>query len=137
MSVLLFVLLFFFFKQKTAYEMRISDWSSDVCSSDLARVEPTEGEPVTLPELLVRGSRSLNADIQRDIDDPQPYAIFDRTTIERSGAINLNDFLLKRVSSNTYTTSPSQSGEILGDRSGINLRGLGENQTLKIGRAHV
>src|SRR3546814_19002414 len=30
-------LLFFFFKQKTAYEMRISDWSSDVCSSDLAQ----------------------------------------------------------------------------------------------------
>src|SRR3546814_9018593 len=30
------VLLYFFFKQKTAYEMRISDWSSDVCSSDLA-----------------------------------------------------------------------------------------------------
>src|SRR3546814_9707424 len=28
---------FFFFKQKTAYEMRISDWSSDVCSSDLTR----------------------------------------------------------------------------------------------------
>src|SRR3546814_8729818 len=33
-------MLFFFFKQKTAYEMRISDWSSDVCSSDLLlRVE--------------------------------------------------------------------------------------------------
>src|SRR3546814_3876170 len=30
------VFCFFFFKQKTAYEMRISDWSSDVCSSDLA-----------------------------------------------------------------------------------------------------
>src|SRR3546814_2015415 len=29
------VVFFFFFKQKTAYEMRISDWSSDVCSSDL------------------------------------------------------------------------------------------------------
>src|SRR3546814_7958954 len=29
------MLSFFFFKQKTAYEMRISDWSSDVCSSDL------------------------------------------------------------------------------------------------------
>src|SRR3546814_10307100 len=29
------MVLFFFFKQKTAYEMRISDWSSDVCSSDL------------------------------------------------------------------------------------------------------
>src|SRR3546814_21191209 len=31
---------FFFFKQKTAYEMRISDWSSDVCSSDLRRRAP-------------------------------------------------------------------------------------------------
>src|SRR3546814_17864724 len=31
------MLLIFFFKQKTAYEMRISDWSSDVCSSDLRR----------------------------------------------------------------------------------------------------
>src|SRR3546814_3689826 len=30
------VVFFLFFKQKTAYEMRISDWSSDVCSSDLA-----------------------------------------------------------------------------------------------------
>src|SRR3546814_6662899 len=34
----LFDFLFFFFKQKTAYEMRISDWSSDVCSSDLYAV---------------------------------------------------------------------------------------------------
>src|SRR3546814_5562700 len=33
--VVYYVLFVFFFKQKTAYEMRISDWSSDVCSSDL------------------------------------------------------------------------------------------------------
>src|SRR3546814_497231 len=32
--------MFFFFKQKTAYEMRISDWSSDVCSSDLRPLPP-------------------------------------------------------------------------------------------------
>src|SRR3546814_14679883 len=31
-------MIFFFFKQKTAYEMRISDWSSDVCSSDLKQI---------------------------------------------------------------------------------------------------
>src|SRR3546814_1002484 len=36
------VLFVFFFKQKTAYEMRISDWSSDVCSSDLFVVMPAE-----------------------------------------------------------------------------------------------
>src|SRR3546814_4587829 len=33
----MYIIFFFFFKQKTAYEMRISDWSSDVCSSDLKR----------------------------------------------------------------------------------------------------
>src|SRR3546814_12865890 len=38
----------FFFKQKTAYEMRISDWSSDVCSSDLSETGRTE-PPVDQP----------------------------------------------------------------------------------------
>src|SRR3546814_12751534 len=33
---------FLFFKQKTAYEMRISDWSSDVCSSDLTAAKPSD-----------------------------------------------------------------------------------------------
>src|SRR3546814_19543353 len=41
--MLLFCLLCFFFKQKTAYEMRISDWSSDVCSSDLPRLHIRRG----------------------------------------------------------------------------------------------
>src|SRR3546814_3399159 len=49
--------LFFFFKQKTAYEVRISDWSSDVCSSDLIAAE------AILVELLVR------------FDIPQPAAV--------------------------------------------------------------
>src|SRR3546814_8041461 len=41
------LLFYFFFKQKTSYEMRISDWSSDVCSSDLGLfvVEPVAKEP--------------------------------------------------------------------------------------------
>src|SRR3546814_1811229 len=45
--------MFFFFKQKTAYEMRISDWSSDVCSSDLLtkliRVIPSGKRLIGLP----------------------------------------------------------------------------------------
>src|SRR3546814_6541710 len=48
--ILLVMLLFFFFKQKTAYEMRISDWSSDVCSSDL---------PDAVRQEFVRATRSL------------------------------------------------------------------------------
>src|SRR3546814_7973098 len=44
----------FFFKQKTAYEMRISDWSSDVCSSDLANFDDTlshQGAPPGPPSI--------------------------------------------------------------------------------------
>src|SRR3546814_2370109 len=41
----------FFFKQKTAYEMRISDWSSDVCSSDLHGIDEFGLEPIVLVEL--------------------------------------------------------------------------------------
>src|SRR3546814_2303537 len=51
--------LVFFFKQKTAYEMRISDWSSDVCSSDLMRiVDPATGRDLPAGEVglvLIRG----------------------------------------------------------------------------------
>src|SRR3546814_8674043 len=57
--------MFFFFKQKTAYEMRISDWSSDVCSSDLVESCPrrlrragsvTDFVPTRLPGRPVGGS---------------------------------------------------------------------------------
>src|SRR3546814_9990921 len=46
-------LVFFFFKQKTAYEMRIMDWSSDVCSSDL----PEPHDELSLP--ATRESKGL------------------------------------------------------------------------------
>src|SRR3546814_8687338 len=41
--VIMYVVCVFFFKQKTAYELRISDWSSDVCSSDL-QIEDGKGQ---------------------------------------------------------------------------------------------
>src|SRR3546814_21098207 len=48
---------FFFFKQKTAYEMRISDWSSDVCSSDLlyagAVAQPDIEQAIPVVELRI------------------------------------------------------------------------------------
>src|SRR3546814_5615244 len=52
----LFFYIFFFFKQKTAYEMRISDWSSDVCSSDLFNLEG-----------LLRADSSARADFYREM----------------------------------------------------------------------
>src|SRR3546814_9181692 len=48
--------LVFFFKQKTAYEMRISDWSSDVCSSDLAMISGCSATSF-LPAEVARNAR--------------------------------------------------------------------------------
>src|SRR3546814_2162187 len=63
------VFLFFFFKQKTAYEMRISDWSSDVCSSDLrflGRAGAFDAEPgLSQRPRLDAGAVRLSADRQR------------------------------------------------------------------------
>src|SRR3546814_9140758 len=60
---------FFFFKQKTAYEVRISDWSSDVCSSDLldalARAKRGEGFDV----LAISIDRSGMGAVRRFLDD--------------------------------------------------------------------
>src|SRR3546814_16972439 len=53
----------FFFKQKTAYEMRISDWSSDVCSSDLWR-RWFDSEATTLRLRAITASGPYGADIR-------------------------------------------------------------------------
>src|SRR3546814_6554251 len=51
----------FFFKQKTAYEMRISDWSSDVCSSDLKASDSDRNDP-WLTEVNFAGPLPQNVD---------------------------------------------------------------------------
>src|SRR3546814_14424532 len=53
--------LFFFFKQKTAYEMRISDWSSDVCSSDLG--ELLIADDIDLPDFGFRPFINFKDDV--------------------------------------------------------------------------
>src|SRR3546814_17697198 len=55
--LLVCVSVFFFFKQKTAYEMRISDWSSDVCSSDLHRLAKRIPARFVVAKLIDRGAR--------------------------------------------------------------------------------
>src|SRR3546814_5205990 len=52
---------FFFFKQKTAYEMRISDWSSDVCSSDLSPARRISPLQVTKSSGLISGNGKSRA----------------------------------------------------------------------------
>src|SRR3546814_19858133 len=58
---------FFFFKQKTAYEMRISDWSSDVCSSDLPSGVQIKGRRGSSPDLRPRQKPPLQAGSRRGL----------------------------------------------------------------------
>src|SRR3546814_7301845 len=57
----------FFFKQKTAYEMRISDWSSDVCSSDLV---------IAVGGIVVRQLADMVGDPEDFLDQDEPAAAF-------------------------------------------------------------
>src|SRR3546814_6523071 len=75
---------FFFFKQKTAYEMRISDWSSDVCSSDLARDgEAKDHAPVLARSLRHPGRRSDSSRPAARSHRPS-RALFDRRAARHS-----------------------------------------------------
>src|SRR3546814_5010102 len=60
---------FFFFKQKTAYEMRISDWSSDVCSSDLAELGRLRREIQIFEEIGRPAIHEGVADEEQDVGD--------------------------------------------------------------------
>src|SRR3546814_20088270 len=84
------MLCFFFFKQKTAYEMRISDWSSDVCSSDLDDVHRRVGRRFEEEHLgigLERVGESLRiAGIHRGRLDPEArQQRIDRSEARRVG----------------------------------------------------
>src|SRR3546814_5395273 len=88
------LLCFFFFNQKTAYELRISDWSSDVCSSDLTIIGMARALGETAPLLLV-GMRAFIGDVPGGICSPStvlPMQIFlwsdevDRGFVEKTSA---------------------------------------------------
>ncbi len=85
-----------------------------------------------VPEMLVRGARTSNADIRRTEDDVQPYVIFDREEIESSMASDLETFLKARLPMNQLYNSESQADVLStrGGQSSINLRGLGSDETL-------
>ena len=82
-------------------------------------------------EILVVGSKSwtLNLDIPRTADDAQPYVVFSREQIERSGSTSLEDFFRNFLGANTTGANSTQVPRNDG-QSAINLRGLGVENTL-------
>src|SRR3546814_3883858 len=83
----------FFFKQKTAYEMRISDWSSDVCSSDLKHIngEGDGGMLNTMKPLSLKGNGILGKKLTYVTGDTQTKSDAARASarrmIEKDGVI--------------------------------------------------
>src|SRR3546814_4560108 len=139
----------FFFKQKTAYEMRISDWSSDVCSSDLIGdadivISDAGTGRVTLgreqvaaalrrrrhrPVLLI--DAGVPADIEPGTGALEDAFVYDLDDLER---------LAKRTSGGRAAASAQASG-ILEDELAAFLRSQAERPAtpavVEIGRAHV
>src|SRR3546814_2732968 len=67
---------FIVFTQKTAYEMRMSDWSSDVCSSDLVQIDELAEAPMPEPRLRAQSQFDRHpAQIGRQIDAGEEPAI--------------------------------------------------------------
>src|SRR3546814_4478753 len=94
-SVMYYFSCLFFFKQKTAYEMRISDWSSDVCSSDL-------------PEALVAEVKARGADLGVALDGDA-----DRLQmVDGSGRLYNGDELLYAIVRDRMTQKRSEERRV-------------------------
>src|SRR3546814_4403643 len=113
------MILFFFFKQKTAYEMRISDWSSDVCSSDLLtndwsslRFQPSLARQAS-EDLTLRASLALiekrvvaSPSVHIDLGIPIEVAFFSSTSHTHTRAI------LNRLRRSRYPFSRDEDEQI-------------------------
>jgi len=98
-----------------------------------ADVTATEGQDAegraTTPDILVTGKKdwNLNLDIERTADDAQPYVVFSRQDIQRSGATSLEDFFRNNLGADNTVANSTQLRQ---SQSVINLRGLGAVNTL-------
>ncbi len=112
-------------------------------AGDVTNLEPfvvhadavTELEKYEVAGLKEKPFATGNVDIPRTIDDAQPYVIFEAKSIERSGSVNVEDFLKQQL---TMNASPVRTGVGTGggitvtgaSNSTIDLRGIGSDKTL-------
>src|SRR3546814_750882 len=132
---LVFIVFFFcifFFKQKTAYEMRISDWSSDVCSSDLdnqpAKFLVGQEVPITTGEALSDNFDEAFRTVQRE-----EVGIKLDVTPQVNGAGEVKLFLRQEVSSVAGPVSSRNSDLIINKRSFETVLTVDDGEILAIG----
>src|SRR3546814_2889294 len=93
--------MFFFFKQKTAYDMRISDWSSDVCSSDLLPITTARNAVPVLANALIA--------IPPPVDEANKPAPFPSCRATKTGETLPGFVILKSA---TYSVAPELSARM-------------------------
>src|SRR3546814_9751393 len=135
---------FFFFKQKTAYEMRISDWSSDVCSSDLGRIEfAGELHHDRLDERIERRcSRERDRGRKRTYQRTDLIARIGTRCVDGKPVGNITPRRQRQVLAlvaDTQREPVTEDEPLRGARSrlGVLLPGIGKKRGPQIGRAHV
>src|SRR3546814_17043965 len=107
-----FVFVFFFFKQKTAYEMRISDWSSDVCSSDLP-IGDREGSHD--PGSAIRTDAQIARDRrQRNIRDRRIENLHEGSKGKRKGRQGKDPSPQRRRAGLTNSVEPNRTSVVTG-----------------------
>src|SRR3546814_7715577 len=127
----------FFFKQKTAYEMRISDWSSDVCSSDLFT-----GSSATLPDNFNAPLPVVRAAVlyvlRTMLDDPIPM---NEGCLAPVTLIVPDDSMLSPRYPAAVVAGNVETSQVITDALfaafGAMAPAQGTMNNLKIGRAHV
>src|SRR3546814_9202271 len=118
---------FFFFKQKTAYEMRISDWSSDVCSSDLTRADGFDKGYYFRPTVVRAPSNDVRI-CQEEVFGPVAAAIVADSMEEAIAVANRSRYgLVSYVWTNDLAEAMRATESIEAGWIHVN----------KIGRAHV
>ncbi|WP_307088594.1 TonB-dependent receptor plug domain-containing protein [Sphingomonas faeni] len=95
-------------------------------------VDQATAAPPAIPDILVVGKRTQNADIRRAANDVQPYQVVTRREVQATHASTVEELLVKRITPNalgrTLAQSPISGGGAV--RSAIDLRGLGTEETL-------
>src|SRR3546814_8532813 len=120
-------LCFFCFKQKTAYEMRISDWSSDVCSSDLAGADGNQDD------LFSNESRRVLEVIAREAiancaDARQAFVAFVETSWDHSGLVEVPRLLQEVAGAMAMLELPQAAGYLAGVRMYTEVELLGRKR---------
>jgi outer membrane receptor protein involved in Fe transport len=99
---------------------------------DASAAEDQANIYANVPEILVQGISgwTLNTDIKRGQDEAQPYTVFDREQIKRSGVTSIEEFFRDYLGSNTSVRTARQGNGYTGNDSAIDLRGFGYEGTL-------